>query len=784
MRPSRPGAALLSVCLAIVFPALARAGAIFVNSLDDQINDDATCSLPEAIFAANLDGSAAIAGYKVASGAEIKVMPTGCVAGSGADRIVLPAGAVIQMGKDVEDATNPFGPTATPMITSNVTIEANGSTLQWVGTGHARAFAVASTGNLTIRNAYIKGFNATGGDGEDGGGGGLGAGGAIYVKGSGSLTVESSTFEGNAAVGGHGGGRGFGDTGGGGGGGGLGGSGGFAGSDRNDFGQYLDSGGGGGGSRGAGRIGGFGPNNGTGGSGGGTVFGGSFGDGGFSCGGDGGSGEGDPGPGFGSAGSSGCNGGGGGGGGWGAFGSGEGGSGGYGGGGGGGAQGGGNGGVGGFGGGGGAGWAGAYGGTKGGVGGFGGGGGAAADGYIFGGGEPAPGGFTFGGDADAFDGGGGAGLGGAIFNDGGRVHIENSTFASNSATPGAKGGGEAHDGRDAGGAIFSLNGTLEVANATISGNAATAGGGIYVFQTSLTPPSVTLGDTIVANNGTLQCAIDGSTLGATGTGNLIQDNFNCPGVITSADPQLGPLQINESGYTPTMAIPNTSPAYNTAPGGLATDQRGIERPKDNGFDIGAFELCTRHFPFPLFECLSVINLPPKETADLVMQVSPAGGGTTNPSIGTHTEPINSVQTISATANPNYYFAGWSSNVAIPNSAFTYVTMDQDQSVTANFLACTTNLNGRGTPGNTLNPPRIDLTLSWSTPGVDHYDVLRANTSGGPYTLVGTGTGLSFSDRTAGLVNNTRYYYVVVLRDAGGAELCRSGELGVTIPKGR
>src|SRR5260370_17980772 len=117
------------------------------------------------------------------------------------------------MSKIVDAADNPFGPTATPIVTSKILIEANGSLLQWVGTKNARAFSVGSTGNLTIENAYIKGFVARGGNGGTsagpggpgfgGGGGGMGAGGAIYVH-AGSLLLENSTFENNGAIGGNG----------------------------------------------------------------------------------------------------------------------------------------------------------------------------------------------------------------------------------------------------------------------------------------------------------------------------------------------------------------------------------------------------------------------------------------------------------------------------------------------------------------------------------------------------------------------------------------------------
>src|SRR5690606_30526440 len=109
-------------------------------------------------------------------------------------------------------------------------------------------------------------------------------------------------------------------------------------------------------------------------------------------------------------------------------------------------------------------------------------------------------------------------------------------------------------------------------------------------------------NTIIAQNGSFgpdgtltsaeACAVVGAVT-AVGSGNLIQDNSGCPGVVSTADPQLGPLQMNAPGNTPTMAIPTTSPAYNTADSAtsLSTDQRGVYRPQRTTFDIGAYERC-------------------------------------------------------------------------------------------------------------------------------------------------------------------------------------------------
>jgi hypothetical protein len=98
-----------------------------------------------------------------------------------------------------------------------------------------------------------------------------------------------------------------------------------------------------------------------------------------------------------------------------------------------------------------------------------------------------------------------------------------------------------------------------------------------------------------------------------------------------------------------------------------------------------------------------------------------------------------------------------------------------------FVSCVTDLGGRGTPSG-VNPARIDLTWT-GIPNVDHYDILRGTTMGGPYTKVGSSTSPAFSDRT-GLLNGHTYFYVLQPINASNVEICQSNEAKVTIPNGR
>ena len=114
------------VLLGFVGRGAAEGANIFVTSLADKISDRGGCSLKEAILSANGDTNFIFTSPTTG-------FFTGCVAGSGDDTIVLPIGQVIFLSRIMDDPDNPFGPTATPMIVSRITIEMNGTRLQWVG---------------------------------------------------------------------------------------------------------------------------------------------------------------------------------------------------------------------------------------------------------------------------------------------------------------------------------------------------------------------------------------------------------------------------------------------------------------------------------------------------------------------------------------------------------------------------------------------------------------------------------------------------------------------------
>jgi uncharacterized repeat protein (TIGR01451 family) len=520
-----------------------------------------------------------------------------------------------------------YGPNALPAISSDITIEGNGAVLERSSSaGRLRFFYVGAdpadpdtlgyvspgAGSLTLHNLTLRGGLQKGGDSAYGGGG-MGAGGAVFSQGT--LTLDAVTASGNVARGGSttedptapaawgGGGMGsdavgwqagFGNEGGGGGfspnNRGGGGGGGFdgAGGGGNGFG-VTDAGGQTTEEPAVGGNGGGAPT-GTGGRGASSNFaGGAAGNGSGGGGGGVGWGLGGAGGAFGAGGQNSLDN----------------------------RDGGGGGGVGG--GGGAAGFANAGDPenpnilpSASGGGGFGGGGGSGVNGGANGGfgGGAGNGGFGgFGGVYGTNVGGAGAGLGGVVFNHQGTLTVRNTTMASNSAFGGT---GTNGGGGFGGGGIFNLNGAVSIDSSTLAAN---DGGAVYnLGYDSATARSATvtlvhtiLGDTpngvpdLVVNRpatvagGASNVATASGTAVTTSGPNIVetrsvQGGATFTGSPDTGDPGLGPLADNGGPGMETML-----PGPNAIDAGLgsgcpATDERGITRPQNSVCDIGAVEV--------------------------------------------------------------------------------------------------------------------------------------------------------------------------------------------------
>ncbi|HZB32903.1 MAG TPA: DNRLRE domain-containing protein, partial [Streptosporangiaceae bacterium] len=171
--------------------------------------------------------------------------------------------------------------------------------------------------------------------------------------------------------------------------------------------------------------------------------------------------------------------------------------------------------------------------------------------------------------------------GGGVFSDGdGEATLENTTVSGNRA------------GQFGGGLLVSSR--VHVRNSTVAANTAASGGGINNGGGDLIGDgSVFLRNTIVAGSPTGgNCAGTMTSLG----GNLDSANTCRFAELTDqpgTDPRVGPLAAN-GGPTQTHALLAGSPAQERA---VCTelepcpsvDQRGVERPRFDGFDAGAYE---------------------------------------------------------------------------------------------------------------------------------------------------------------------------------------------------
>ncbi len=146
------------------------------------------------------------------------------------------------------------------------------------------------------------------------------------------------------------------------------------------------------------------------------------------------------------------------------------------------------------------------------------------------------------------------------------------------------------------------------------------------------------------------------------------------------------------------------------------------------FDIGAFELCEKIFHLLVTPC-PPIKFGVPETEPLTMQVSPPAGGNTTPPAGLNDEPLGSVTALTATPNPGYQFVDWTGNVADPTNASTTVTMDNPQTVTANFVAC----GCAADVSNSVTVTRLGFVLNLAT---GRYSQTVTVTNNSPNTITG------------------------------------------------
>lgn len=185
--------------------------------------------------------------------------------------------------------------------------------------------------------------------------------------------------------------------------------------------------------------------------------------------------------------------------------------------------------------------------------------------------------------------------GGAIWaGESGAITMDNVTISGNRATDPTAGYG--------GGIKISNSRGMTIKNSTIVYNTAgEIGGGIFDGPATLRNTIIAYNTAANSNNSRQNC----HQPYVNGGGNLQSSRLStndplCAAGITVANPQLGPLTLNNGGFTETRALLPGSPGVDLGDNRYcsATDQRGTKRPFDgNGdgaarCDAGAYELVT------------------------------------------------------------------------------------------------------------------------------------------------------------------------------------------------
>jgi uncharacterized repeat protein (TIGR02543 family) len=333
--------------------------------------------------------------------------------------------------------------------------------------------------------------------------------------------------------------------------------------------------------------------------------------------------------------------------------------------------------------------------------------------------------------------------GGGIYNINSTLSITNATFSSNSALAG---GGisnnsgtttltnvtfSGNSGSFYGGGIENNSGnTLTLVNVTFSGNSGANGGGL------VNRGSVSLKNTILANNPGGDCVLVGSGSIAAASNNLIKNTgANACGLVNGSND-------NIIGSDPDLGSITGSPAYfplntnslaidaGTNTGCPSTSQNGVARPQGGTCDIGSYEM----------------DVPPTVTFD-------SNGGTGSMSDQTASSPTAlSTNTFTRTG---YSFSGW--NTAVNGSGISYANgaiydFSADITLYAQWTIATTTLIVKSAPANdgwilesaeasnaggSLNSAATTLVLGDDGSDREYRAILHFDTSALPDTAVVT-----------------------------------------------
>lgn len=266
---------------------------------------------------------------------------------------------------------------------------------------------------------------------------------------------------------------------------------------------------------------------------------------------------------------------------------------------------------------------------------------------------------------------------GAIYvSSGGNLEVRDSLFVANHAG--------AADNYEGGGAIYTYSAPIQVTNCTFFGNYAENGGMGGAIGSYFNSTTYTVTNSIFQGNADDQGGWSKNFRGdPTVAYCCLDENLRQTGNI-NADPSF----IDPDGADDTLGTEDDDFR-------LGASSPAIDVGDNTGIDICATDLDGgRRFlddpdvPERGRQTTPVIDMGAYEreglTTEYTLTMAVAGGGSTDPAVGSHQFPICSQVTVRATPDAGWDFADWTGDVIDPFSSTTTVSILGDSTATANF----------------------------------------------------------------------------------------------------
>ena len=156
---------------------------------------------------------------------------------------------------------------------------------------------------------------------------------------------------------------------------------------------------------------------------------------------------------------------------------------------------------------------------------------------------------------------------------------------------------------------------------------------------------------------------------ATAANSTARPSSGAGDVVSSGDPQLGPLGVQPGRHADDGDVLGDEPGAGRGPFGdphsssISAGSHGLPTADSTSAPT---ELCLEGPLAQQVECvIFVAGIDPGEAVQLTTEVQPVGGGTTTPAPGTQQVVLNSVIPLKATPRPGFRFSEWSPNVTNP-----------------------------------------------------------------------------------------------------------------------